>query len=252
MKPLLTPDALVASLKGKVGEVPRRAVFIYLERLTPNFVTKLDLVIHADLTNYLFNPKRTYIANRGDLLVSLLPIGAPTTAIVAEELGALGVREFLLLGTAGGLSPKLPTGDFVLCTKAVRDEGISHHYLSDSMYSTPSPELTGRIRNIIEELGVRYRAGPTWTTDAPYMQTRGEVIHYRKAGVLTVEMEASGLFVVAKKRGYRAAAVFVVSDLLLESGWSGFAKNLDRSYSELPLIARSFARMGWTRSHGNK
>lgn len=243
MKPLLTPDVLVASLKKKVGDVPRRAVFIYLEHLTPKFVERLHLVVHADLTRFLFNPKRTYITDREDLLVSVLPIGAPTTAIVAEELGALGVSEFLLLGTAGGLSPTLSTGDIVLCTKAVRDEGTSHHYLADSLYSTPSPELTGKLRIIIEKLGLRYRAGPTWTTDAPYMETAGEVTHYRKAGVLTVEMEASGLFAVAKKRGYKAGAVFVISDLLGENGWSGFAKDLDRSYSQLPRIAQSFAKL---------
>jgi nucleoside phosphorylase len=242
MQPLVTPRALTGLLKKRVGRIPSRAVFIYSERtLAPLLIDRLDLVVHDDLTKYLLNPKRIYVRKKGNLLVSSLPAGAPITAAVAEELGALGVEEFLLLGTAGGLSPKLSMGDLVLCTRAVRDEGTSHHYLGPSRFSTPDPGLTKRIHGIIEQLGFKFRSGPTWTIDAPYMETRQEVVHYRNAGIYTVEMEASALFAVAKKRGYRAAAVFAVSDLLGGMGWSGFATNLGPSYSRLALIAESFA-----------
>jgi uridine phosphorylase len=198
------------------------------------------LSVHEDLGKYLLNPKRTYTTRKGSMLLSMLPIGAPITAIVTEELGALGAREFLILGMAGGLAPALRPGDLVLCTKAVRDEGTSHHYLRGSIYVRPSDELMARIKNIIGTLGFKFAVGPTWTIDAPYMETGGEVAHYRKAGVLTVEMEAAALFAVAKKRRYKAAAVFAISDTLTDKGWSGFSRDVDNSFSKLASIAGEF------------
>jgi uridine phosphorylase len=54
-------------------------------------------------------------------------IGAPAAATVLEELIALGVREFISIGTAGCLQPQRALGEAIVCTGAIRDEGVSHH-----------------------------------------------------------------------------------------------------------------------------
>ena len=61
--------------------------------------------------------------------------------------------------------------------------------------------------------------GPSWTTDAPYRETAEEIAKYRADGILTVEMEASCLFTVARNVGAAAAAAFVVSDVLHGEQW---------------------------------
>jgi purine-nucleoside phosphorylase len=61
---------------------------------------------------------------------------------------------------------------------------------------------------------VRVSAGSSWTIDTPYRETRKEVQMYREEGVLTVEMEASALFSVARASGVEAAVLFTVSDSL--------------------------------------
>ena len=148
-------------------------------------------------------------------------IGAPAATVVLEELIALGARRFLSIGLAGALSADLGIGDVVVCTAAVRDEGVSHHYVPPGRTVEPSDALTARLENALSEHGVRYRRGPTWTIDTPYRETIDEVRHYQAEGVLTVEMEAAALFAVGAHRGVDVAAAFVVSDLLGEDRWHG-------------------------------
>ena len=50
-------------------------------------------------------------------------IGAPSTAIVVEELAKLGAHTFLRIGNCGGLDPALELGDLAITTGAVRDDG---------------------------------------------------------------------------------------------------------------------------------
>ena len=145
--------------------------------------------------------------------------GAPFATIVIEELAALGARRFLLVGLAGSLRPELRAGDLVVCTRAVRDEGTSHHYAPWAPYSVPARDLTRRLRAALEDHGVAYLAASSWTTDAPYRETRPEIRRFRERGVATVEMEAAAAFTVARHLGREAAALFVVSDHLDDRGW---------------------------------
>lgn len=145
--------------------------------------------------------------------------GAPYATIVVEELAALGARTFVMVGIAGSLQPDLRVGSFVLCDRALRDEGTSHHYVRAARFAHPSAELNRRLATFLRRKGIDFRRGATWTIDAPYRETVPEVRRYRKEGILTVEMEASAVFAVARYLGCQAAGIFVVSDHLDERGW---------------------------------
>ena len=132
---------------------------------------------------------------------------------------ALGVREFLSIGTAGALQTSNQIGDLIICDRAIRDEGVSHHYVAPEKYSYPSPALTQRLHSALMEAGVQPTVGTTWTIDAPYRETVEEVRCYQREGVLTVEMEAAALFAVTQLRGVALASAFVISDSLAELVW---------------------------------
>ncbi len=151
--------------------------------------------------------------------VAFGPVGAPNAAIRLEELRAHGIRQFVAVGTAGSLQPDLDVGEIVLCSRAIRDEGTSHHYARPALYADSSPGLTRRLRTTLESNGIPFRMGISWTTDAPYRETVPEIVRYRHQGVLTVEMEAAAIFAVAARLGVSAGALFVVSDRLDESRW---------------------------------
>jgi uridine phosphorylase len=150
-----------------------------------------------------------------DLGLARLPIGAPAAAVAVEELSARGTELFVGIGTAGALGERLAAGDLVVCSAALRDEGTSHHYAPPEPFASPDPGLTARLREALPAAA----QGPSWTTDAPYRETAEEIARYRAEGILTVEMEASCLFTVARITGAAAAAAFVVSDVLHGEQW---------------------------------
>jgi uridine phosphorylase len=146
-------------------------------------------------------------------------IGAPAAVAVFEELIALGTRKFISLGTAGTLQKNIRIGDLIVCDRAIRDEGTSHHYLKPSKYARASEDLTLRITDALDSLKQKYRIGTSWTIDAPYRETLAEVRRYQKEGVATVEMEAAALFAVAGYRKVEIGAMFTVSDSLADLEW---------------------------------
>jgi uridine phosphorylase len=146
-------------------------------------------------------------------------IGAPVATVILEEFVAFGVRRFLSIGTAGALSKSLNIGDVVVCDRAIRDEGVSHHYLPPDKYAHASPALTDRLERALRDQGVSPVRGTSWTIDTPYRETVAEARHYQQEGVQAVEMEAAALFAVAQYRGVELASAITISDSLADLVW---------------------------------
>ncbi|MFN7710242.1 MAG: nucleoside phosphorylase [Holosporales bacterium] len=143
----------------------------------------------------------------------------PDAAARTEVLIALGVKHFITIGTAGALHPDLSLGDIVVCTKALRDEGISHHYLPPEDFAYPCPQMTDKLEQALQLHGVPHVKGPTWTLEAIFRETAEEVKTYRDLGILTVEMEAAALFAVARYRQVSMGGMFTISDSLADFNW---------------------------------
>jgi uridine phosphorylase len=139
--------------------------------------------------------------------------------MLMDELIGDGVEALLSIGFAGCLDDGIDMGEFIVCEKAIRDEGTSHHYVESEKFAHPSEILVAETERLLADRCEPYHAGPSWTTDAIYRETKEEVRRYAEAGVLTVEMEGSAVFSVADRRGVDAAAMFVVSDYLGLSDW---------------------------------
>ena len=140
--------------------------------------------------------------------------------MLLEILIEFGVKRFINVGIAGGLQKTSHIGDVVVCTSAIRDEGVSYHYLEDpSAPALPSENLTAALKQTLEHDGICYTEGPTWTTDAFFRETVGEIQHYQHEGVITVEMEAAALFAISSMRGVEMASGFVISDSVAELVW---------------------------------
>ena len=145
--------------------------------------------------------------------------GAPIVAATVEELIAFGVKQFIAIGLAGSLQPDLFPGDVVICDRALRDEGTSPHYLPPARSVEADPVSTQRLSEALSRHGIAHTIGSSWTTDAPYRETRHEVEAYRADGVKTVEMEAAALFAVGQSLNVQAAAVLVIGDRLADLSW---------------------------------
>ena len=146
-------------------------------------------------------------------------IGAPIAGTLLEELISFGVKRFISIGTAGTLQRDLGIGDIVVCDSAIRDEGTSHHYAKPSKFAYASKQLTAKIKSALNQKGIQYASGTSWTIDAPYRETVAEARRYQHEGILTVEMEASALFAIAEYRKIQIGSIFTISDSLAELKW---------------------------------
>lgn len=128
-------------------------------------------------------------------------VGAAFAVLVAEELFASGCRLLISVTSAGQLVPVAPPPYFVRIDYALRDEGTSYHYQpADDAYSHAPGDLLQRLAGAFDELGSTVHHGGSWTTDAPFRETESAIQANRERGLLTVEMEAAGLYAFAAAR----------------------------------------------------
>ncbi len=153
------------------------------------------------------------------VLIARITVGAPAAALVMETAIARGVRQMLVVGSAGSLQPSLPLGAAVVVTGAEREDGTSHHYLPVGEVVAADPGLTDLLESSALGRGLAPVRGRAWTIDAPYRETTGAILRHRTAGVAVVEMEAAAMFAVARVRGIRAGLIVAVSDELFGHQW---------------------------------
>ncbi len=146
-------------------------------------------------------------------------VGAPIAGGFLEEVIALGAKKFIACGGAGVLNAELTVGHVVVPILAVRDEGLSYHYLPPSRDVAASAEAVEAIQQTLEAHHVPYVIGKTWTTDALYRETPGKVARRRDEGCITVEMEAAAFFAVAKFRGVTFGQLLYGGDDLSGDVW---------------------------------
>lgn len=217
---MFTPSEFMVYQKkrGKYPKfkTPKGIIFCY-QRSLIEFILKnhkTTKVKGFDGEMYLLDETNGKVA-----VIDKFGIGAPVVATLLEELIAFGVKKFISIGTAGTLQKNIAIGDLMVCEKAIRDEGTSHHYLKPSKYAYASKDMTNKIKNSLDKFKQKYFVGTSWTIDAPYRETVAEVTQYQKEEVATVEMEASALFAVAQYRNVQLGAIFTISDSLAELEW---------------------------------
>jgi uridine phosphorylase len=136
-----------------------------------------------------------------------------------EEMVACGMRTLITTGAAGSLQEHAPIGTIVVPTSAIREEGTSHHYAPHDVPAEPDAGVVERIAGLLDQRAIPYLQGENWTTDAIYREHRAKIDLYRRAGVVTVDMELSALWTVGTIRGVRCGAVVAVSDELHGETW---------------------------------
>lgn len=176
----------------------------------------------------------TYTGYHGQTRITVAThgIGGPSTAIVCEELHMLGAETIVRFGTAGGLVRALGVGDFVVPTGAAYPRGSLQAYVDDGyLPAVPDFSLTGRLIGESRTAKLRFRDGLVFSSDSFYTQDYPALEPWVKRGVLAVEMECATLFTLGLLRGFRTAAMLMVSNSLVVKSQSELrtAENLAAS-----------------------
>lgn len=146
-------------------------------------------------------------------------IGGPSTAIAVEELVACGAEVLIRVGTCGGIALPVKSGDVVIASGAVRQDGTSHEYAPPEFPAVPTPRVMLALMRAAEALGYPSHAGVVQSKDSFYgqhspsrMPISAALLEkweaWKRLGVLASEMEASTLFTVGAALGVSTGAVF--------------------------------------------
>jgi uridine phosphorylase len=180
------------------------------------------------IARYLDNP-RFYHQNReyttwlgeiaGETVMAISTgMGGPSTAIAVEELYQTGVRNFIRVGTCGGMAQKVIGGDVVIATGAIRMEGTTKEYVPIEFPAVADIDTTNALIQAAKNLELSWHAGIVQCKDSFYgqhspdrMPAGNELMEKWKAwvmaGCLASEMESSTLYIVAQILGARAGCV---------------------------------------------
>lgn len=146
-------------------------------------------------------------------------VGAAFAVLIAEQLFAAGCEVLLSMTSAGQLAPVgAPPPYYVLIDKALRDEGVSYHYLPPSEFSLAADGLLRAVDGAFAHLRVPVIPGSAWTTDAPYRETASQIAAMRGRGLLAVEMEAAGLYAFAQACGRQVLCFAHVTNQMGQAG----------------------------------
>ena len=213
---------------------------------------------------------REFVTYSGTLLgepvsVTSTGIGGPSAAIAMEELAAIGADTFLRIGTCGGIDMSVQSGDIVIASGAIRQEGTSREYAPIEFPAVPNYEVLSALTRAATASGHRFHVGIVQCKDSFYGQHAPERMPisetllakwnaWKRLGVLASEMESAALFVVASSLGVRCGSAFHVvwNQERKSAGWDeSDSKNTDaavqlgiQAIHELILHDRTQAKGG--------
>lgn len=147
-------------------------------------------------------------------------IGGPSASIALEELVKVGAKNFIRVGTCGGMDLNVKGGDIVIATGAVRMEGTSKEYAPIEFPAVSNLEITNALVSAAKNLGYNYHTGVVQCKDSFYGQHNPETMPvsyellnkweaWKKLGCLASEMESAALFVVGSVLKVRVGSVFL-------------------------------------------
>ena len=202
-------------------DMPDRCVVCFFQEVIDKLNEKNRLQKLADIETEMgkLPVYELELASGKEVTVFQPGIGAPLSAGMIEEVIALGGKKFIACGGAGVLKKNIAVGNLIIPNSAVRDEGVSYHYIEPGRTLKPSKKALRSIEEVLTDKNIDYVLGKTWTTSSFYRETPDKVSLRREEGCLTVEMESAAFFAVAQFRGVEFAQILYGGDDVSGEFW---------------------------------
>ena len=159
---------------------------------------------------------REYVTWQGrwqgvDVTVTSHGVGSPGAALAFEELILGGARTIIRLGTAGSALPEIGSGDLLVATGAIREDGLTPQLVPLSYPAICDGAVTQALAESARARGLRFGTGVVMTKAAFYPGVlRDERDVWSRTPLVGYEMELAALLIIAALRGARAGGIFAV------------------------------------------
>lgn len=213
---IINPEDFVSKIK----DMPEIAIACYSHVLFSSIINNYECKVIGKL-DYTDMEKKIYeIRYHGKkFALFMMSVGGPAAATCIEDLHAMGCNKFIVFGNCGVLDSNIDDLGIIIPNKAIRDEGLSFHYMEDSFDVLVNEKYKDIFKEILDNYGYSYTEGITWTTDAFYRETKEKVSKMKEYGAVCVEMEVASLQAVCNFRKIDLFTFFYAADNLANEYW---------------------------------
>ncbi len=213
---VINPWNIIEPVEG----MPEAAIACYACTTFERIVDELEADVIAQ-TSTANGMKPIYKARYKDTDAALfmIDVGAPMSAGMLEDVYQMGVQKVIVFGTCGVLDSKIEDCSIIIPDTAIRDEGTSYHYAEAAEEIRVNDKYINILKDLLDELQVKYTVGKVWTTDAFYRETKDKVNRRKAQGCICVDMECSANAAVAQFRGKDLIQFFYAADNLDSEEW---------------------------------
>lgn len=216
-KAVLEPQNFIKKM-----DIPKHCVITFfrevIEGKRAEGVLKQIASIHSETVDI---PIYETIYNGKRICLVLGFAGSAGAAVQLEELIAYGCEKFIVCGGAGVLQKDIAVGHLIVPYSAIRDEGVSYHYIKPSREIECDLRALEVIENKLISLKIPFVKAKTWTTDSFYRETKDKIALRVSEGCVSVEMEAAAFFAVSKFREVVLGQILYGGDDLSGETWDG-------------------------------
>lgn len=165
-------------------------------------------------------------------------MGIPSIGIYSYELYKFyDVKKIIRIGTSGSFNKTIKVKDVVLSTGAYCKSYFPQLFDGDDVnYIESSNSLNNNIKTKADEMNITLRIGKTITSDVFDLYVSNFKNNFPDDDFLASEMEAFGLFYIAKKLKKEAACLMTVVDSLYDKK-SLSSEEREKSLDEMILLA---------------
>lgn len=229
-------------LKEKFDDIPHKLIITFFKDAIDRLLA--DHKIEHLVTIPGENDFIVYKFTDADIAIIHGVVGGPACGGHLDELIGLGVDEIIFCGGGGVLRKDIAVGKLIVVDGSIRDDGFSYHYAKPSRIIYADKNVENEICSYLDELGISYLKGLTWTTDAFYRETKSKIELRKSEGALIVEMEQAGCIAVSQFRNIKYGAIIYGGDDVSGEVWDkrNWGDRKDSRYSLVMLCYEYFNR----------
>lgn len=196
--------------------LPTRCVYAFLEEEIERYANSVG----AEKVGEFVSATKIYPVyvmeyQEEEICLAQAPVGSAAAAQFMDWLIGYGVKQIISTGTCGVLV-EMKENVFLIPTRALRDEGVSYHYVAPSRYIDMNKLALGAIERTLKQKKIPYEEVMTWSTDGFYRETPDKVAYRIEEGCRVVEMECASLAAVAQLRGVIWGLLLFTADSLAD------------------------------------
>lgn len=228
-KEILTPADLTGGRRDMKGPV----FSVFDEKTEKKAADILDARIKTKIYSGGIINVYSFVYKGCEMMLFRSPVGGPASVAVLETILSRGADTILYLGSCGSLDKSVTSGRLIIPDRAYRDEGTSYHYMPPSDFITVKG--ASELEKHIAARDIPYLKTGTWTTDAIFRETEGNIRDRKEKGCSVAEMECASLMAAAAFRNADVYQLMYTADCLDGDYDIGLLKD-DRDMTESLII----------------